>query len=309
VVQGDKLLCERALKTCELPLEYVPNDQFHLWIRDKSLEDMVLAPMPAGNGSPARLSRPSGVSPYVASLYEMRVLTREQEVHLFRKMNYLKFKAGSLCGRLDLVQPQVLLVQQIEELFERVVATKNQIISANLRLVFSVAKRRAGPARDIFELVSDGNVSLMQAVDRFDYSLGNKFSTYATWAIMNNFTRSIPEGIRQRGRYRTDYAGLVAEMADPHSNRHELEAIQNQRKELVEGVLQQLNKRERDIIACRFGLNRGKEPRMLREMGSVMGVSKERIRQIEVRALGKMRTMLCKRGRRSGKRLLDFNGY
>ena len=81
---------------------------------------------------------------------------------------------------------------QIEKLYDESIATKNQIIRANLRLVVSIAKRYVGPTQDFFELVSDGNISLLRAVDKFDFSRGNKFSTYATWAIMKNFARTSP---------------------------------------------------------------------------------------------------------------------
>ena len=90
---------------------------------------------------------------------------------------------------------------RIEKLCQETVATRNQIICANLRLVVSIAKRHLGPVQNFFELVSDGNVSLMRAVERFDYSLGNRFSTYATWAIINNFARTIPESLRHRSSF------------------------------------------------------------------------------------------------------------
>ena len=133
----------------------------------------------------------SSVWPYMVSLYKVPLLTREQEVHLFRKMNYLKYKASRLRERLDPARPQKTRMAQIEKLYEEIIATKNRIICANLRLVVSIAKRHVKPAQDIFDLVSDGNVSLMHAVEHFDYSFGNKFSTYAAWAIINNFSRTI----------------------------------------------------------------------------------------------------------------------
>ena len=92
-----------------------------------------------------------------------------QEAHLFRKMNFLKYKASKLREKLDASQPKSTLMDQIEELYEEAVATKNQIIRANLRLVVSIAKRHVGPVENFFELVSDGNMSLMRAVEKFDY--------------------------------------------------------------------------------------------------------------------------------------------
>ena len=93
-------------------------------------------------------------------------------------------------------------------------ATKNQIIRSNLRLVVSIAKRHVGPADNFFELVSDGNMSLMRAVEKFDYARGNKFSTYASWAIMKNFARTIPDEHRYHDRFRTSQPELFTSAED-----------------------------------------------------------------------------------------------
>ncbi len=245
--------------------------------------------VPAGRVPAGRVPAPSGLAPYVASLYEVPLLTREQEVHLFRKLNYLKFKIDRLRGRLKPSRPQRKLLARIEELCGETVATRNQIISANLRLVVSIAKRYVGPGQNFFELVSDGNLSLMRAVERFDYSLGNRFSTYATWAIINNFSRSIQESVCYRNRFRSDPSGLLTASAEAPTNRHELEAAQSRRESALDGILRRLNDREREIIICRYGLRRGDQPQTLQQVGDVMGVSKERIRQIEARAMEKLR--------------------
>ena len=94
-------------------------------------------------------------------------------------------------------------MDQIEQLYEQAVKTKNRIVQANLRLVVSIAKRHVGTCDDFFSLVSDGNISLMRAVDKFDYARGNKFSTYATWAVIRNFARTIPDEFKHRERFRT----------------------------------------------------------------------------------------------------------
>ena len=165
--------------------------------------------------SPTKKPRlPSGLPAYVASLYEVPLLTREQEAHLFRKMNYLKYEASKLRDTLDVDRPKRRLMDRIENLYEESVATKNQIISANLRLVVSIAKRYVGPAVDFFELVSDGNLSLIRAVEKFDVSRGNRFSTYATWAIVKNFARSIPAVLRHRDRFGTSHAEMFSTTED-----------------------------------------------------------------------------------------------
>ena len=145
----------------KLPLDYVPDEHFQAWIRNEKTEKEVLEPMPACGGSPAKAEPPSGISPYMAGLYEVPLLNREQEAHLFRRMNYLKYKASVFRGRLDPVRPRESQMAQIEKLYQEILATRNQIICANLRLVTSIAKRYQGLGRDIFELISDGNVSLM----------------------------------------------------------------------------------------------------------------------------------------------------
>ena len=88
------------------------------------------------------------------------------------------------------------IMDQIDELYEGAVLVKNKIVQSNLRLVVSIAKRHVASTDDFFALVSDGNMSLIRAVEKFDYSRGNKFSTYASWAIMKNFARTIPERVQ-----------------------------------------------------------------------------------------------------------------
>ena len=87
--------------------------------------------------------------PYLASLYEVPLLTREQEAHLFRKFNYLKYRAAKLREGLDPARAKSSVMDEIESLYEQVVATKNQIVRANLRLVVSIAKRHVGPGRQL----------------------------------------------------------------------------------------------------------------------------------------------------------------
>jgi RNA polymerase primary sigma factor len=278
----------RARRILELPLDYIPSEEFTL-IRSDRQEREILGPPPPSE-QPLKKSRlPSGLPPYLASLYEVPLLSREQEAHLFRRMNYLKYKACQLRSKLEPSRPKSALMDQIEHLYDQSVATKNEIISANLRLVVSIAKRHVGPTENFFELVSDGNMSLIRAVEKFDYSRGNKFSTYASWAIMKNFARTIPDEHRHRDRYRTSHAEMFTATEDARSDQYEQEAAQFQRESQVEKILGRLDEREQQIIMSRFGLQRGHEPLTLKEVGAELGVTKERIRQIEARALNKLR--------------------
>ncbi len=278
----------RAARIMELPLDYIPNEQFER-IRTERQEREILGPPPT-SPQPARKTRvPSGLPPYLASLYEVPLLTREQEVHLFRKMNYLKYKAAKLREQLDPARPKASLMDRIEALYDQAVATKNQIVSANLRLVVSIAKRHVGPNTNFFELVSDGNMSLIRAVEKFDFARGNKFSTYASWAIMKNFARTIPEQQRYRERFRSSQQEMFGTAEDTRSDPYEQETLQLQREAQVEKILSRLDQREQEIIVSRFGLSRDREPLTLKQVGAQMGVTKERVRQIEARALSKLR--------------------
>src|SRR5262249_42188469 len=156
-------------------------------------EAVILAPLPESPaGKPRKARAPEGLPPYLSSLYDVSLLSREQEAHLFRKMNYLKFRANQLREAIDPARAKAAHRDRIERLQEEALAAKNQIIRANLRLVVSIAKKYLAPSNNFFELISDGNMSLIRAVEKFDYARGNKFSTYASWAIMRNYIRSIP---------------------------------------------------------------------------------------------------------------------
>jgi RNA polymerase primary sigma factor/RNA polymerase sigma factor len=204
-------------------------------------------------------------------------------------MNFLKHKASRLRDELDLARPKSSLMDRIEALYDRAVSTKNEIIRANLRLVVSIAKRHVGVMENFFELVSDGNMSLIRAVEKFDFARGNKFSTYASWAIMKNFARTIPDEHRYRDRYRTSHSEMFTTTEDDRTDQYEQESAQLQRESQVSKILASLDDREQRIIIRRFGLIRGQEPLTLKEVGAEMGVTKERIRQIEARALNKLR--------------------
>ena len=113
------------------------------------------------------------------------ILSREHEAHLFRKMNYLKSRAVRLSEQINEERPSPLILAEIERLQSEAQALKNRIVEMNLPLVISVVKKRIGAGHDLSELVSEGNLALIQAVDRFDFARGNRFSTYVTWAIRN----------------------------------------------------------------------------------------------------------------------------
>ena len=204
----------RARRLLETKLEFMYDPSFDA----PGAEAEILAPMP----EPARAESPVGRAPRGAAALPGQPLRRarsrraSRSAHLFRKMNYLKYRASKLRERLDPARARAADLDEIERLQEEALAVKNQIIRANLRLVVSIAKKHVGPRNNFFELVSDGNMSLIRAVEKFDFARGNKFSTYATWAIMRNFFRSIPEENQRRDRFVTGHDEMFEAPPTPH---------------------------------------------------------------------------------------------
>ncbi|MFN0056137.1 MAG: sigma-70 family RNA polymerase sigma factor, partial [Planctomycetales bacterium] len=180
-------------------------------------------------------------------------------------------------------------MDQIERYLDQAVEVKNLLIRSNLRLVVSIAKKHVKPGGNFFEMVSDGNISLLKAIEKFDYSRGFKFSTYASWALMKNYARSIPAENSYQDRYRTGSDEVFSASVDHRSDQFEQELVNQHQHEALMGILNRLDERERNIIMYRFGLNHDTEPQTLEQLGGRFGVTKERIRQLEARALSKLR--------------------
>jgi RNA polymerase primary sigma factor/RNA polymerase sigma factor len=278
---------ERARRIADLRFEHLSSREFHR----PDAEKRILGPMPATNTVARKSRAPAGLPSYLASLYEMPLLTREQERHLFRKYNYLKYRAARLREKLNPTRPQVRLMDQIERLHREAVATKNQIIQANLRLVVSIMKRYVNENDGTFELISDGNISLMRAVEKFDYTRGAKFSTYATWAIQKNNARRFADDIKRRIRFQTSHDEALSDSPQEHFDPLHAERAQQERAARVAKVLTRLDMRDRQIIEGRFGLAGNLEAKTLKQVGEELGVSKERIRQLEVRAMDRLREL------------------
>src|SRR4051794_27901138 len=229
----------RARRLLGTELRYIADPSFD----DPGAHEAIVAPMPAPAADQATrpTKAPAGLTGYLADLYETGpLLSRAQEAHLFRKLNYLKYCAGRLRDRIDPDRPRTADLDEFERLLAEALAIKTQIIRANLRLVVSIARRHLGPRDDLFERISDGNYALLRAVDRFDYSRDNKFSTYVTWTIRNQFARGIRDN-NPRRRFLLGREEVFEVAADPRADELELSHVQEQRREAVARLLDRLN--------------------------------------------------------------------
>ena len=275
----------RAKLLVDQPIEFM----YHASFEGPDADELILGPAPQSTEKSSAFRAPPGLPPYLAQLYSIPLLTKEQEAHHFRKMNYLKMKAARLRDQLDVSRAKTRVMDQIERCLDEAVEIKNILIRSNLRLVVSIAKKHVKPNANFFEMVSDGNISLIRAIEKFDFSRGFKFSTYATWAIMKNYARSIPAEHNLLDRYRTGSDELFLSSPDQRSDQFELELVNHRQHEAIIKILNRLDERERNIIMYRFGLNQDTEPQTLEQLGGRFGVTKERIRQLESRALEKLR--------------------
>lgn len=296
-----------------------------------------------GSGTSADLFRQ-----YLREIGRIPLLSAAEEVDLARRVEAGLFAEQKLAaGAGEAPDADAGLALELDQLVVLGRIAKRRLIEANLRLVVSVAKRYAGRGLTMLDLVQEGNLGLIRAVEKFDYARGYKFSTYATWWIRQAMSRALADQARtirvpvhvvelinrvvrvqrrllqERGHEPTaedvaveldlteervtEVLRLAREPVSLHSPVGEEEDVDlgdliEDRdapspvesaaflllREHLEAVLSTLGERERKVVQLRYGLADGR-PRTLEEIGQLFGVTRERIRQIESKTLGKLR--------------------
>lgn len=247
---------------------------------------------------------------HLARLCETKLLTPEEEVETFRRMNFLRFKANEL--RLELrsqTQAQSAksrttksaveknratngwTVRRIESLLRAADWYRDRLVKSNMRLVISIVKKFVNSHNAFDDLLSDGIVALMRAVDKFDVALGFRFSTYATQVVRRNSYRRVMENQKERQRITLSVHDAGVDISDEHRASGMSEIRWEALRGRLSNMLDRLDRREKLIVRARFSLGGHRRVQTLQKLADRLGVSKERIRQLEKRALDKLRDM------------------
>ena len=225
---------------------------------------------------------------YFGESARLPLLTHGEEIFYFRRMNFVRWRAEQALEDIDHSRPALRALRQIVADLKQGDEDRNHIAEHNLRLVIPLAHRFYLRTESVWDYVSEGNAALLRSIRGFDYGRGFRFSTYATWALMNSLRRLAGKQHRDASRFHcTDGVVFDAVKGDLESATAE-ELRVSQARERIRSLLNVLDQRSRRIISMRYGLGNDAEPMTLKEIGVHFGVSKERVRQIETKALASM---------------------
>lgn len=290
---SSRQLSERARKLLQAEIDFIPNPSFHQPGAEFEILD---SPEPGGQVD----SRPvvdfstqgGRVSPsQISRLCRAEVLSADEEQSLFRRMNYLKFKANMYRSQLNPEQVERHEVERIEDLLQQAERARDAIFRSNMRLVVSIIKKCVTPGVTFDELLSDGCLTLMHAIEKFDYARGFRFSTYAYHSISNYAYRKIANRRKERTRFKQIGEERSLEELQEQKNPLMVSAVWDELSELLTQTIETLDQREQFIVRSRFALGKHRKIQTFQKLADELGISKERVRQLEQRAVAKLRAI------------------
>jgi len=278
------------------PIDFVDDELFHKPNAEKKVFDE--APeIPKPNTSWYHPVMEEGGSERNFKTVVNVVLTAKQERALFLQFNYARYRVAKLqkkVGDKQVADADARELLRWHELSERL---RDQIAQSNLALVLAMAKRVRHSEMDFADLISEGNMALLRAIDKFNVSKGFKFSTYACRAILKAFSRSGMKHTQYRQLFPTDFDPALerSDFTRRRNDEHEQDCADEVRR-IVTQNRAELTEVEKAVIHHRFALNRNEdeatEALTLEQVGQIVGLTKERVRQIQNKALEKIRKTL-----------------
>jgi len=221
-----------------------------------------------------------------------KTLSAADEARLFLQYNYARYRLSRL-AEAQQKRFAKARARQMDLWYERTQQIRADLVRANMALVLAMAKRTRIPNVEFSELVSEGNMALLRSVEKFDVSRGFKLSTYACRAILKSFNRLATKTGRYRQHFPTEYDPEL-ERSDYDVKKHEM-----QREDSVESLREilasnraNLTEVEQTVVTERFALASRGKGRTLAEVGKMVGLTNERVRQLQNVALSKIRSVL-----------------
>ncbi|TWT76129.1 RNA polymerase principal sigma factor HrdA [Posidoniimonas polymericola] len=229
----------------------------------------------------------------VGKMCEEEILTPQHERDLFHSLNLLKRLAAEIAEGVNRSNPKSAELDEIESLSKAALQVRDYIIRSNLRLVYAVVKKTLGSNSTLGfdEFVSDGVCTLMNAVEKFDYSRGFRFSTYAYRSVARTVYRAMLAAQKEESRLARDAEDWAFEQQPEESPSLAHDVVGERLRSAAAAMVDKLDRREQLIIRSRYALGAHRKVRSFQDIANRLGISKERVRQLEKRASDKLHEM------------------
>jgi RNA polymerase primary sigma factor len=223
-----------------------------------------------------------------------QLMKAPEERLMFLRFNYCKKRLSALQKQIRAGELTAASAREFLDWRRKLEHFREYLVRTNLALVLAMAKRTRLGDTDFAEIVSEGNMALLRAVEKFSIDRGFKFSTYACRAILKAFSRTAMKASKHRTRFPVEFEPDMeqSDWADRRRDQVEDDCI-DELKAIVDRNLADLSSVEQTVIRRRFNWKQSEEsPLTLEEVGKIIGVTKERVRQIQNKALAKIRNVM-----------------